>query len=130
MREQKGQGDKKEEEAAMKLFAKLSLAGGSIAIKDKSLVARIIRMGAKKDKISEQEAKAKMLDMLAEQRKQSDDDATKEFIDAVVKFVTNPGTIELVAKPAQPVNLMAAFASVMASPTAVKQMLGLSITVK
>jgi hypothetical protein len=130
LRERKGKFDKKDEEAMTKVLAKVSLVSSVIAIKDKSLVERIVRMGAKKDKTSEAQARAKILDMLAQQHKEADDEAMKEFIDAAIKFVTKPGTIELEANPPQPVNLMAAFASGVASLTAVKQMLGLKITVK
>lgn len=117
-------------EDGTKLLAQLSIVGASIAFKDKSLTERLIRADAKKKGISEADAKKKMLEELAEQKKQAQDDATKEVIDLAVKFLTTPGAIELVAKPAAPANVMAAFMAVMGSPATLKQMLGLTVAVK
>ncbi len=118
------------EDAATKLLAQLMIVGASISFKDKSLVERLIRADAKKKNISEAEAKRKMLDDLAEQKKEATDDATRELFDAATKFLTNPGTIELAANPGSPVNVMAAFLAMMGSPGAIKQMLGIALTVR
>ena len=117
-------------EEGTKLLAQLSIVGASISFKDKSLTERLIRADAKKKGVSEADAKKKMLEDLAEQKKQAEDEATKEVIDLAVTFLTTPGAIELVAKPAAPANVMAAFMAVMGSPATLKQMLGLTIAVK
>ena len=123
-------GQKKDDEAGMKLLANVNLAGASLSFKDKSLVERLIRAEAKKKNMSEQAAKAKMLEDLADQRKKAEDDATKEIIDLAIKFLNNPGTIEVVSAPGAPANLMMAFMAIMSSPGTLKQMLGLTIAVK
>jgi hypothetical protein len=117
-------------EDGTKLLAQLSVVGASISFKDKSLTERLIRADAKKKGISEADAKKKLLEDLAEQRKQAQDDATKEVIDLAVKFIGAPGVVELAANPAAPANVMAAFMAVMGSPATLKQMLGLTIAVK
>lgn len=117
-------------EDGTKLLAQLSIVGASIAFKDKSLTERLIRADAKKKGISEAEAKKQMLDALAAQKQQAQDDATKEVIDLAVKFLNTPGVIELAANPASPANVMATFMAVMGSPATLKQMLGLTIAVK
>lgn len=117
-------------EDGTKLLAQLSIVGASISFKDKSLTERLIRADAKKKGISEADAKKKVLEVLAEQKKQAQDDATKEVIDLAVKFLNTPGIIELAANPSAPANVMAAFMAVMGSPATLKQMLGLTIAVK
>ena len=118
------------DDAGMKLLAQVSLVGASISFKDKSLVERLIRADAKKKNISEAAAKAKMLEELAEQKKQAQDDTTREVIDLATKFLTKPGTIELAASPGSPANLMAAFMAMMGSPADLKKLLGLTFAVK
>jgi hypothetical protein len=71
-----------------------------------------------------------MIEELAEQKQQAQDDATKEVIDLAVKFLTTPGVVELVASPSAPANVMATFMALMGSPGTLKQMLGLTIAVK
>jgi hypothetical protein len=127
---EKPKGEKKDDDAGMKLLANVNLSGATISFKDKSLVERLIRSEAKKKNMTEAAAKAKMLEDLAEQRKKAEDDATRELIDLATKFLTTPGTIEIVANPAQPANVMMAFMAVMSSPATLKQLLGLSIAVK
>ena len=123
-------GAKPGDDAGMKLLAQLSLVSASISFKDKSLTQRLIQADAKKKGISEAEAKKKMLEELAEQKKTAADDATKEVIDLAVKFLTAPGTIEVVASPSAPANVMATFMALMGSPGTLKQMLGLTMAVK
>jgi len=123
-------GQKKDDEAGMKLLANVNLAGATLSFKDKSLVERMIRAEAKKKNMSEQAAKAKMLEDLAEQRKKAEDDATREIVDTAIKFLTNPGTIEIISAPGAPANLMMAFMAIMSSPGTLKQMLGLTVAVK
>lgn len=123
-------GQKKDDEAGMKLLANVNIAGATFAFKDKGLIERLIRADAKKKNLSEAAAKAKMLEDLAEQRKKAEDDATREVIDTAIKFLTNPGTIEIVSAPGAPANLMMAFMAIMSSPATLKQMLGISIAVK
>ena len=121
-----GQG----EQAMMGLLSRLNIAGAAIAFKDKSLVARMVRSDAKKKNMSEQASKAKMLEELAEERSKAEDDVTKEFIDAAIKFLRNPGEIELSLNPPAPANVMAAFMMVMGNRGTFKQMMGLSVSVK
>jgi hypothetical protein len=123
-------GAKPGEDAATKLLAQLSIVGAAISFKDKSLTQRLIAADAKKKGISETEAKKKMLEDLAEQKKTATDDATKEVIDLAVKFLGTPGVIELAANPSAPANVMATFMALMGSPGTLKQMLGLTIAVK
>jgi len=123
-------GAKPSDDAGMKLLAQLSLVSASISFKDKSLTQRLIQADAKKKGISEAEARKKMLEELAEQKKTAQDDATKEVIDLAVKFLTTPGTIEVVASPSAPANIMATFMALMGSPGTLKQMLGLTMAVK
>jgi hypothetical protein len=123
-------GAKPGDDAATKLLAQLSLVSASISFKDKSLTQRLIQADAKKKGISEAEAKEKMIEELAEQKQQAQDDATKEVIDLAVKFLTTPGVVELVASPSAPANVMATFMALMGSPGTLKQMLGLTIAVK
>lgn len=118
------------EDAGTKLLAQLSVVSASITFKDKSLTQRLIAADAKKKGMSEADAKKKMLEELAAQKKEAQDDATKEVIDLAVKFLNTPGTIELIAKPSAPANVMAVFMGLMASPAQVKQMLGLTFAVK
>ncbi|HEY7607970.1 MAG TPA: hypothetical protein VIF14_01975 [Alphaproteobacteria bacterium] len=126
-------GEKSEkpgDNGAMKALAQIAIVGASITFKDKSLVERMIRADAKKKNISEAEAKKKMLDELAEQKAKAEDDAMREVIDLATKFLTKPGEIELLANPAAPANIMAAFMAMMGSPATVKQMLGLTLAVR
>jgi hypothetical protein len=120
----------KKDDAGMKLLASVNIAGAALSFKDKSLVERVIRAEAKKKNMTEAAAKAKLLEEIAEQRKKAEDDATRELLDVATKFLTSPGTIEVVANPAQPANLMMAFMTLMGSPAALKQILGLTVAVK
>jgi hypothetical protein len=120
------QGD----QAMMTLLSRLNLAGASIAFKDKSMVERMVRQDAKKKNMTEPAAKAKILQDLAEEKTKAEDDVTREFIEAVIKFVRNPGEIEVALAPPAPANVMAAFMMVMGNRATFKQMMGLSVTVK
>jgi hypothetical protein len=125
-----GEGEKKEGDDAMKLLANVNIVSAAITFKDKSLTERLIRAEAKKKQMTEAAAKAKLLEDLAEQRKKAEDDATREVLDHAAKFLRNPGQIDVLANPSQPANVMMAFAMVMSNPANLKQLLGLSITVK
>jgi hypothetical protein len=120
------QGD----QAVMGLLTRLNLATAAITFKDKSLVERLIRADAKKKNLTEQAAKAKLLQGFAEERAKAEDDMTKEILDAAVKFLSNPGEIELAANPPAPANVMMAFMMIMSNRASFKQMLGLSISVR
>ena len=119
-----------EGQAVMSLLSRLNIAGAALGFKDKSLVERMVRADAKKKNLSEQAAKAKMLEELAAERGKAGDDVTKEFIDAAIKFLGNPGEIELALTPPAPANVMAAFMMVMGNRATFKQMMGLSVSVK
>jgi len=119
-----------EGQAVMSLLARLSVAGGALGFKDKSLVERMVRADAKKKNLSEPAAKAKMLEELAAERGKAEDDVTKEFIDAAIKFLGKPGEIELALTPPAPANVMAAFMLVMGNRATFKQMMGLTVSVK
>ena len=118
------------EDAGTKLLAQLSVVSAAITFKDKSLTQRLIAADAKKKGMSEADAKKKMLEELAAQKKEAQDDATKEVIDLAVKFLNSPGTVELIAQPSAPANVMQVFMGLMASPAEVKKMLGLTFAVK
>jgi hypothetical protein len=117
-------------QAVMGLLSRLNIAGAAIAFKDKSLVERMVRADAKKKNLSEQAAKDKLLEELAEERGKVEDEVTKEFIDAAIKFLKSPGEIELALAPPAPANVMAAFMMVMGNRGTFKQMMGLSVSVK
>jgi hypothetical protein len=117
-------------QAMMGLLSRLNIAGASIAFKDKSLVERMVRADAKKKNMTEQAARAKMLEEMAEERGKAEDDVTKEFIDAAIKFLKSPGEIELALAPPAPANVMAAFMMVMGNRATFKTMMGLSVSVK
>lgn len=117
-------------QAMMGLLSRLNIAGAAIAFKDKSLVERMVRADAKKKNVSEQAAKARMLEELADARGKAEDDVTKEFIDAAIKFLKSPGEIELALTPPAPANVMAAFMMVMGNRGTFKTMMGLSVSVK
>jgi len=125
-----GKANPKEAEAMMGLLSRLNIAGAAIGFKDKSLVERMVRADAKKKNLSEAAAKAKMLEELADEHGKAEDDVTKEFIDAAIKFLKNPGEIELVLAPPAPANVMAAFMMVMGNRGTFKQMMGLGVSVK
>jgi hypothetical protein len=125
-----GKTNPKEAEAMMGLLSRLNIAGAAIGFKDKSLVQRMLRADAKKKNLSEAAAKAKMLEELADERGKAEDDVTKEFLDAAIKFLNNPGEIELVLAPPAPANVMAAFMMVMGNRGTFKQMMGLGVSVK
>jgi hypothetical protein len=125
-----GKSNPQEAQAMMSLLSRLNIAGAAIGFKDKSLVERMVRADAKKKNLSEQAAKAKMLEELAEERSKAEDDVTKEFIDAAIKFLRSPGEIELALAPPSPANVMAAFMMVMGNRVTFKQMMGLSVSVK
>jgi hypothetical protein len=114
----------------MSLLSRLNIAGADVAFKDKSLVERMIRSDAKKKSMSEHAARTQILDGLAEERSKAEDDVTREILDAAIKFVKNPGEIELTATPPEPANLMMAFMTVMGNRTTFKQLIGLAVTVK
>ncbi len=123
--------DKKDSsDAIMGVLARLNIVGAEIGYKDKSLVQRAIKMDAKKKNATEQQAKAAILADLAKERQQAKDDVTREFIDAAIKFLNNPGEIRLVAKPAAPANIMGAVMLAMSNPAQLKQMLGLVLSVR
>jgi len=117
-------------QAVMGLLSRLNLTGAAIAFKDKSLVERMVRADAKKKNLSEATAKAKMLEELAEDRAKAEDEVSKELIDAAIKFLRNPGEIELALSPPSPANVMAAFMMVMGNRGTFKQMMGLTVSVK
>ena len=119
-----------EGQAVMSLLSRLNIEGAAFGFKDKSLVERMVRADAKKKNLSEPAAKAKMLEDLSAERGKAGDDVTKEFIDAAIKFLTNPGEIELALAPPAPANVMAAFMMVMGNRPTFKQMMGLSVLVK
>jgi len=125
-----GKPNPQDAQAMMGLLSRLNIAGAAIAFKDKSLVERMVRADAKKKNLSEQAAKAKMLEELAEERGKAEDDVTKEFIDAAIKFLRNPGEIELALTPPAPANVMAAFMMVMGNRATFKTMMGLAVSVK
>lgn len=118
------------DQAMMGLLTRLNLASASIAFKDKSMVERMVRQEAKKKNMTEQAAKAKILEEMAEERAKAEDDVSKELIDAAIKFLRNPGEIEVAANPPAPANIMMAFMMIMGNRATFKQMLGLTITVK
>ncbi len=125
-----GKPNPRDGQAMMNLLSRLNIAGATIGFKDKSLVERMVRADAKKKNLSEQAAKAKMLDELAEERGKAEDEVTKEFIDAAIKFLRSAGEIELALNPPAPANVMAAFMMVMGNRGTFKQMMGLSVSVK
>lgn len=125
-----GKPSPEEGQAMMGLLSRLNISGAALAFKDKSLVERMVRADAKKKNLSEDEAKAKMLEELTAERGKAKDDVTKELIDAAIKFLTQPGEIELALDPPAPANVMAAFMLVMGNRGTFKQMMGLSVSVK
>jgi hypothetical protein len=125
-----GKPNAQDGQAIMGLLSRLNIAGAAIAFKDKSLVERMVRADAKKKNLSEQAAREKMLEELAAERGKVEDEVTKEFIDAAIKFLKNPGEIELAVAPPAPANVMAAFMMVMGNRGTFKQMMGLSVSVK
>jgi hypothetical protein len=125
-----GKPEGQDAQALMSLLSRLNIAGAAIGFRDKSLIERIVRADAKKKSMTESAARAKMLEELAEERSKAEDDVTKEFIDAAIKFLKNPGEIELALNPPAPANVMAAFMLVMGNRGTFKQMLGLSVSVK
>lgn len=122
--------DAQEGQAVMSLLARLNLAGAALGFRDKSLVERMVRADARKKNLSEAAAKAKILEDLAAERAKAEDDVTKEFIDAAIKFLGKPGEIELALAPPAPANVMAAFMMVMGNRATFKQMMGLTVSVK
>ncbi len=118
------------EQAVMGLLARLNFVGAKIVFKDKSIVQRLIRSEAKKKSQSEQAAKNAILADLAKERKEAKDAVSREFIDAAVKFINNPGEISIVANPQAPTNVMSAFMLVMSDPAQLKKMLGLTLLVR
>lgn len=125
-----GKPNGQDAQAMMGLLSRLNIAGASIAFKDKSLVERMVRADSKKKSMTEQAAKARMLEELAAERGKAEDDVTKEFLDAAIKFLRNPSEIELALSPPAPANVMAAFMMVMGNRTTFKTMMGLSVAVK
>jgi hypothetical protein len=90
----------------------------------------MVRADARKKKLTEPAAKAKMLEELAAERGKAEDDMTREFVNAAIKFLDRPGEIELALTPPAPANVMAAFMMVMGNRGAFKQMMGLTVSVK
>lgn len=125
-----GKANAQDGQAVMGLLARLNIAGAALAFKDKSLVERMVRADARKKSLSEPAAKAKMVEDLGAERAKAQDDMTKEFIDAAIKFLNSPGEIELALAPPAPANVMAAFMMVMGNRGTFKQMMGLSVSVK
>jgi hypothetical protein len=125
-----GKSSAQEGQAVMSLLSRLNIAGAAIRFKDKSLVERMVRADARKKNLSEPAAKAKMLEELAAERGKAEDDMSKEFIDAAIRFLNNPGEIELALNPPAPANVMAAFMMVMGNRGTFRQMMGLTISVK
>lgn len=117
-------------QAVMGLLSRLNIAGAALGFKDKSLVERMVRADAKKKNVSEPAARAKMLEDLTSERGKAEDDMTREFIDAAIKFLNRPGEIELALTPPAPANVMAAFMMVMGNRGTFKQMMGLTVSVK
>ena len=121
---------KKDDGKEMAVLAKIHLVGGSFSFQDKSLIARVIKAQAAKKKVSEADARAEIMKEMQEARKEAQDDFTKEAIDAGMKFLANPGTIEVRLAPPSPFNLMGGFMMAMTAPAQLKQQLGITITVK
>jgi hypothetical protein len=125
-----GKPNAQDGQAVMSLLSRLNIAGAALAFKDKSLVERMVRADAKKKNLSEPAAKAKMIEDLGAERAKAEDDMTREFIDAAIKFLNSPGEIELALTPPAPANVMAAFMMVMGNRATFKQMMGFSVSVK
>lgn len=114
----------------MGVLSRLNVAGASVSFKDKSLVSRMIRSDAKKKSMSEHAARTQIIDGLAEEKSKAEDEVTREILDAAIKFVRNPGEIEVAANPPAPANVMMAFMTVMGNRATFKQLMGLSVSVK
>lgn len=117
-------------EAAMGMLGKLLLVKASIGFEDHSIVERAIKAYAKTKKISPEDALKEVLKQLADSKASAPDDFSKELVDAAIKFLQNPGEIEIVAEPPQPVPLFATIMGGMAAPGELKKALGLKVTVK
>jgi hypothetical protein len=125
-----GKPSGQEAQALMGLLSRLNIEAAAVAFKDKSLVERMVRADAKKKNMTEAAAREKMLEQLAAERGKAEDDVTKEFIDAAIKFLKSPGEIEFALAPPAPANVMMAFMMVMGNRVTFKQMMGLSVSVK
>jgi hypothetical protein len=122
--------EKKEDGKEMAMLAKISLVGGAVSFQDKSLIGRLIKAQAAKKKVSEADARAEILKEMQGARAEAQDEFTKEAIDAAMKFLLNPGTLEVRMAPPAPFNLMGGFMMAMTAPGQLKQQLGITITVK
>jgi hypothetical protein len=119
-----------EGDPVMVMLARLNIASAAVSFRDKSLVQRWIKAEAKKKNMSEQAAKAMILQEAAEERSKAEDDVTREILDATIKFLRNPREIELAANPPAPANIMMAFMTVIGNRSTFKQLMGLSVTAK
>jgi hypothetical protein len=93
-------------EAAAGRLAMASLAGASISFKDRALVERLVRQRARTKGVSEDAARAQLVDALAAERRKAEDPSLREVLDAVATFLAGRGEISFAADPQPGISLL------------------------
>ena len=128
MDKSKNQFDPKTNPKAMMMIMQMTIVNASISFKDNSLVSRLLKAHAAEKNISEAAAKTKILAEIDGKLKAAKSDLEREGLQAVRKFVENPGTISITLSPPRPVPMMMFMATVQKGGAQLKQMFGVNIT--
>lgn len=96
---------------------------------DASLAGRVLKLAATEAEMEESQFKAMLLAQLAEAGAQAPAvPLTKEVVDSATAFLTNPKSLSLHMKPAQPVPLFQLMGGAQEDPYALAQAMGLSVS--
>ncbi|MCW5770789.1 MAG: fused MFS/spermidine synthase [Rhodospirillaceae bacterium] len=115
---------------AMALLARLNLISADIVYTDKSIIGRVLKREAERNKTDEASIRAQYRALLVGFRDQQTDPLAKEAIDAVIAFLENPGQLVIEVRPPSPMNLIAVGSMAMASPAQLRALLGIKVTAK
>lgn len=113
---------------AQRAAMSMTLIRAEVRYRDETMVERMLKGYAEKEGITPDEARAQVINQLRQARAGAKDSLSKEFLDAAITFIENPGEIRVAAEPPSPFPL-SAFLLMAGNPDRLKRQLGLTITV-
>jgi len=87
-------------------FPIITFLGGEITFDDHSLTNKIIKHGAKKENVEEEEFRKELLEGLEKSISQQEDEFVKQALTSLKQFIKNPNKISISASPEQPQQFM------------------------
>jgi MFS family permease len=116
--------------AAMGLLSRLNLHSADLAVRDKSILGRVVKREAQKKQTDEASIRAQYRALLVGLRDEQPDALVKEAIDAVIAFLENPGELLVEVRPPAPLNVLSIAAMAASNPAQLRTILGIKITAK